>query len=524
MILRKLPLTLVFFLSTTAAANAQLTAIGAEYWTQHVPGMPGDPANQDAFGGRLAKGDFDGNGYDDLVVGIPGDGALHSGAVHVFYGSPSGFTVANSQLWNQDSPGIPGSDEALDLFGRGIGAGDFDADGYDDLAIGVPGKAIEGVTDCGSVIVLYGTANGLTATDVQLWNDLNLPIELDFRDGLGVSLASGHFDDDEYADLAMSVPSETVLGASRAGAVIVLYGSVTGLTQVGVQTWHQDVTGVLGTAAVDELFGVSLASGDFDGDTYDDLAIGVPGDIVSNVDGGAVNVLYGTSIGLSTSRNQLWSQATPGLPFVPEADDAFGRALATGDFNGDGVDDLAIGVPFEDHGAFTDAGAIHVLYGSHPDGLSVAGALAIVQGDAGTPGQLGIQHRLGTALSSGDFDGDGFADLAAGAELDDVPGVADAGSVTVLYGAMTGLQTLGAERWHEGVPEVPGVPRANDGFGQAIAAGNFRGDGADDLAIGVPNEDVEGLTAGAVIVLNGIGLFGDGFESGDASAWSSSTP
>ncbi|MBZ0111934.1 MAG: FG-GAP-like repeat-containing protein, partial [Thermoanaerobaculia bacterium] len=405
MILRNLLLTFLILLSTTATAGGQLTAIGAEYWTQHVPGMPGAPANQDAFGGRLTKGDFDGDGYDDLVVGIYGDGALHSGAVHVFYGSPSGFTAANSQLWNQDSPGIPGADEALDLFGRGIGAGDFDADGYDDLAIGIPGKAIGGVVGCGSVLVLYGTASGLVATGLQLWNDLNLPIELDRRDGLGLSLASGHFDDDEYADLAMSIPGETVLGASRAGAVLVLYGSVTGLTQVGIQTWHQDVSGVLGAAAVDERFGNSLASGDFDGDSYDDLAIGVPGDIVSNVDAGAVNVLYGTTIGLSTNRNQLWSQGTPGLPFVPEADDAFGWALATGDFNGDGADELAIGVPFEDHGAFTDSGAIHVLYGSDPDGLSVAGALAIVQGDAGTPGQLGIQHHLGIALSSGDFDG-----------------------------------------------------------------------------------------------------------------------
>jgi hypothetical protein len=518
-------LTLCILVAATSSARAQLTAIGSEYWNQHVPGMPGDPDDQDAFGRRVATGDFDGDGYQDLAVGISGDGVQDAGSVHVFYGGPSGFTVADSQLWNQESPGIPGDDEPQDLFGLGLGVGDFDADGYDDLAIGIPGKTINAVRLCGSVLILHGSVDGLTSTGVQLWNDLNLPIALDFGDVLGISLASGYFDGDEYADLAMSVPGETVLGATRAGAVLVLYGSLTGLTQVGVQTWHQDVTGVLGATAVGDSFGSSLTSGNFDGDAFDDLAIGVPGDIVSGVDAGAVNVLYGTSLGLSVNRNQLWSQGTPGIPFVPEADDTFGRALASGDFNGDGADELAIGVPFEDHGAFSDAGAIHVLYGSNPDGLSATGALAIVQGDAGVPSQLGAQHRLGIALASGDFDGDEFADLAAGAELDDVPGANDAGSVTVLHGAEAGLQTVGAEFWHEAVPDVPGVPLAGDGFGQSVAAGDFRGDGADDLAIGVPNEDVEGLVAGAVIVLDGIFvLFGDGFESGTLSAWSSSTP
>lgn len=524
MIFRNL-LALLILLPVGGAAWGQLTAIGSEYWNQHVPGMPGDPANQDAFGRRLATGDFDGDGYEDMVVGITGDGPLKSGSVHVFYGSASGFTAADSQLWNQESPGVPGDDEPNDLFGRGLGVGDFDADGYDDLAIGMPGKAISGVIGCGSVLVLYGTIDGLTSTDLQLWNDLNLPIALDFRDGLGLSLASGHFDDDEYADLAMSIPSETVLGATRAGAVVVLYGSLTGLTQVGVQTWHQDVTGVLGAAANDEVFGVSLASGDFDGDTFDDLAIGAVADIVSDVDAGSVNILYGTTIGLGVNRNQLWNQGVPGLPFVPEADDGFGWALAAEDFNGDGVEDLAIGVPFEDHGAFTESGAVHVLYGANTTGLSATGTLAIVQGDAGVPGQLGIQHHFGIGLASGDFDGDGYFDLAAGAELDDVSGVAGAGSVTVLHGAQAGLQTSGAEIWHEAVPDVPGVPLAGDGFGQAVTAGDFRGDGADDLAIGAPNEKVETLSAGAVIVLDGIFvLFGDGFESGSVAEWSSSTP
>ena len=108
---------------------------------------------------------------------------------------------------------------------------------------------------------------------------------------------------------------------------------------------------------------------DFNGDGFSDLAIGVPGDAIGDIsNAGAVNVIYGAPSGLSAAGSQLWAQDQ--LSETPEENDHFGTALAVGDFNGDCFVDLAIGAPREDTeaaavpGAVTDAGKVHVLYGS----------------------------------------------------------------------------------------------------------------------------------------------------------------
>jgi hypothetical protein len=95
-----------------------------------------------------------------------------------------------------------------------------------------------------------------------------------------------------------------------------------------------------------------------------------------------VNVLYSSAAGLTAGGDQLWHQETPGVLEGAEGFDRFGGSLASGDYNGDGAGDLAIGVPGEDIGDITDAGAVNVLYGS--------GAWLTATGD-----QLWHQDRVG---------------------------------------------------------------------------------------------------------------------------------
>src|SRR5262249_11258138 len=149
----------------------------------------------------LASGDFNGDGFDDLAIGVPTQDvgmAVSAGAVCVLYGSPAGLTDVGNQLWSQDSPGVLDAAEGSDSFGPSLTTGDFDGDGFDDLAIGVEGE------DLGAI--------------------------------------------------------------DAAGAVNVLYGTASGLSDVGNQFWTQDSPGILGAAESAELFGSILASGDFNGD------------------------------------------------------------------------------------------------------------------------------------------------------------------------------------------------------------------------------------------------------------------
>jgi hypothetical protein len=159
----------------------------------------------------------------------------------------------------------------------------------------------------------------------------------------------GDFDGDGYTDLAVGVPYEDVgsPGVVNAGAVNVLYGSASGITGSGSNYWHQDVAGIGSITEADDRFGVALTAGDFDGDGYADLAVGVPYEHWNEADTGIVQVLYGTASGLTDTGDQLWRQDISGIADVEEADDRFGYALAAGDFDGDGYLDLAIGVPYE---------------------------------------------------------------------------------------------------------------------------------------------------------------------------------
>ena len=344
-----------------------LAATGNQLWHQGSPGVDGAVESGDRFGAALALGDFDGDGRDDLAVGAPGediDATASAGAVNVLYGSGSGLTSAGDQMWYEGHNGLGGSPEVGDWFGQAVAAGDFDRDGYDDLAVSIPGEDLGGVSGAGRVIILYGTSDGLSAAGSQAWVQglYGVGNNYEENDYFGSSLVTGDFDGDLYADLAIGVPNEDWATAADVGAVNVLYGSPDGLTAAGNQVWFDS-----GYEEDDE-FGRALTAGDFNGDGFDELAVGIPyEDLGSVVNAGAVQILYGASDGLYRRGgvwNDFWHQDRSGMEDSAEGGDLFGVALAAGDFDNDHHVDLAVGIRNEDIGAKEDAGAVHILYGS----------------------------------------------------------------------------------------------------------------------------------------------------------------
>jgi hypothetical protein len=326
------------------------------------------------------------------------------------------------------------------------------------------------------------------------------------------------FNGDGAADLAIGAPGESLgPGQASAGVVQVLYGSAGGLTATGGQLWSQDSPGVAGVAQARDGFGAALADGDFNGDGRADLAVGVPSEDATAgfVFGtGVVHVLYGSAGGLTATGSQLWSQDSPGVAGVAEPGDGFGGALAAGDLDGDGDDDLAAGAPQENQAR----GVLHVLEGSG-SGLTAAGSQLWQQGSGGIAGVAEAGDGFGGALTTGDLDGDGNADLAVAAATEDVGGIADAGAVNVLYGTTGGLGAAANQQWFQDSPGVAGVSENQDFLGNALAAGDFDGDGRADLAAGAPGETlaVVAEAAGAVNVLYG---GDDGLGAAGNQVWS----
>ena len=157
------------------------------------------------------------------------------------------------------------------------------------------------------------------------------------------------FDGDGFGDLAVGAPGEDVGAVANAGAVSVLYGSSGGLASDG-QVLTQDTAGVPGVSEIGDRFGAALVAGDFNGDAFSDLAVGAPGEDLSDVDAGAVTILFGSAGGIGGAGAQLLTQGNP------EYGDSFGFSLDIGDF-GSG-DQLVVGAPGEDVGAAGGAGAV----------------------------------------------------------------------------------------------------------------------------------------------------------------------
>lgn len=469
------------FHGTVATAAALLLGL-----IQGGPTLAGAATGTGALGRSL--GDFNGDGYADLAIAAPGANG-GAGVVYVLYGSASGPSTSGSQVWSLSTAGVGATPAPGDGFGTAIATGDFNRDGYADLAIGIPGQS--------HVVVLYGSAHGLQAAGHQYFR----------ADGPlgGSALAAGDFNGDHFADLAVGDPFASVKKPA-AGSVEIHYGSRTGLTALArgtAQRLSESTAGMPGPGpAFNDNFGLSLAAGDFNGDGSDDLAIGAPNGDFSH---GAVTELFGSRTGITTTNSQ----------FIATFGDGGGFAQASGDFNADGYADLVIGDP-NTATSTGGAGAIEIHYGSATGLTHVKPGTARVIAEAtqGMPGPgTAGNDAFGFALTKGDFNGDGIADVAVG--------ISGKSAAIVLRGSAHGITTNNAQYVAGVGPQAGGLLSTT---AVSVAAADFNHDGFDDLVLGEPFTTAGQSEAGVVELHAGSSGGVTNTAMGSAPLMSESTP
>ncbi|MEU6278869.1 FG-GAP repeat protein [Streptomyces sp. NPDC047028] len=378
---------------------------------------------------------------------------------------------------------------------------DFNGDGIPDLTVGLPGNTVSSKAGAGSVIIANGTSTGPASTAVRIDQaSPGVPGDPETADSFGQSVASCDFDNNGYADLAVSSPMEAIGDVEGAGMLTVHYGASGGIYNDTTESFDEDTANYPGTVVKDEAFAYSLTTGDLNDDGYCDLAIGQPLDNAGGkANAGTIKIMFGTSTGLNAADTIQIDQSTANVPGTPEVGDRFGEQLAVADVNGDGVGDLISATIGEQITGSSDRGSLQIMYGPIKNGAPAS------DGWVDSANVTGIGEFVGSALTVGHFNDDPYADVAVSVSDEEVGAKGAAGRLAVFYGGSQGLSaTSRVKLFDQNSPGIAGAPETEDYFASSLASGDFDGDGVDDLVLGMRSEAIGSFKgAGASMILFG---------------------
>jgi len=364
----------VFYGEPSLDSKADVTASGPEL---------------SGFGSALATGDFNADGNVDLVVSAPepefdDEGTLISGGrVFVYFGG-SKFKGLTNFIIGDPSPTDLGG------FGSALAASDVNGDGAADLVIGSPGRD--------AVVVYFGGKKfGSSFLEIQ---------GPERGASFGAAIASGDVNGDGIGDILVGAPDTAVGGIASAGAVFIYFGGKTISHQPNGTIRNPE------PSSDSDLFGTTILVADVTGDQKPDVIASAPWATVNGqMGGGRVFIFPGSVISTSSATGvQDATNATALLQLnepVTQTGSTFGWALASGDFNRDGVADLAIGAPGSAVGGRSEVGHVYIYFG----GASLRTA-AHINLRPPNPAQSG---SFGVSILPTDVNKDSVLDLVIGA-------------------------------------------------------------------------------------------------------------
>lgn len=417
----------------------------------------------EAFGNSVSvAGDINKDGYNDLIVGAPGnsDHGYFSGSAQVING------ITGDVLYTFNGSGI------YERFGRSVSdAGDVNGDGYVDVVVGAENDDNNG-TDTGSAQIF----SGKDGSTLYIFNGDHSTDPSGYPDLFGRSVSgAGDVNNDGYGDIIVGAWGDDNTGYQSGSTKI--FSGIDGSVLYTLNGSNENAT--LG-------YSVS-AAGDVNLDGYADVIVGIPGDgpnayagsarVISGINGSILYILVGDGVESSSDR------------------DGFGISVdGAGDVNNDGYPDLIIGAPLDDpNGTYSgsakvfsgaDGHLLHTFYGST------------------------AYNAFGTSVSgAGDVNADGYADIIVGAPWGKDNNARETGSAHIFSG-MDGsvLYALYGDDW------------TND-FGTSVSnLGDINTDGYADVVVGAPGHVNNGNTSGMARVFSGKALWSDADNDGQNDA------